>query len=159
MLGLAGLLHDIGKVGIPDAILQKPARLTPDEWDVMRRHSIIGADVVTRVPALRSIVPIIRGHHERWDGAGYPDRLAAEEIPVGARIVAVVDAFFAMISDRPYRQGQSYDWARAELRRCAGTQFDPSIVTAFLALPPSNDSAVRPPVDLPTVRGSTMSVD
>ena len=154
MLGLAGLLHDIGKVGIPDAILQKAAQLTIDEWDVMYQHPIIGADVVSRVPALRSLVPIIRGHHERWDGMGYPDGLAAEEIPLGARIVAVVDAFFAIISDRPYRKSQSYDWARVELSRCAGTQFDPSLVVALLEMLNGNDAVVTLPVDLPLVSGS-----
>lgn len=131
LLGLAGRLHDIGKVAVPDAVLQKPGCLTPDEWQVLRRHPIVGADVVRRVPALRALVPMIRGHHERWDGTGYPDGLRGDTIPLGARVLAVADAYGAMTSDRPYRPAQSSSWALAELRRCAGTQFDPQVVQAL----------------------------
>jgi HD-GYP domain-containing protein (c-di-GMP phosphodiesterase class II) len=97
----------------------------------MRMHPIVGADVVSRVPALRALAPVIRAHHERWDGGGYPDGLAGDAIPLGARIVAVVDAYSAMTTDRPYRQGRDAAWALAELRRCAGTQFDATVVEAL----------------------------
>jgi len=131
MLGIAGRLHDIGKVAVPDAILQKPSRLTTEEWQVVAQHPTIGADILCRVPALRAIAPIIRAHHERWDGLGYPDGLIGAVIPLSARIVAVVDAFHAMTSERPYRQAQSVSWACAELERGAGSQFDPDVVTAL----------------------------
>ncbi len=139
MLGVAGLLHDIGKVGVPDAILQKPTHLSEKEWTVLRTHTGIGADVVSRVPPLRPLAPIIRAHHERWDGTGYPDGLAGAAIPFGARILAVVDAYGAMTSNRPYRLGHTAEWARTELRHCAGTQFDPVVVESFLELLESED--------------------
>ncbi len=139
MLGIAGLLHDIGKVGVPDAILQKPGHLSPKEWEMLRTHAAVGADVVSRVPALRPLAPIIRAHHEQWDGSGYPDGLSGDAIPMGARMVAVVDAYGAMTSDRPYRKGRSSETARDELRRCAGTQFDPDIVDVFLKLLDTDD--------------------
>jgi two-component system cell cycle response regulator len=131
MLGLAGRLHDIGKVAVPDAILDKTGQLTEVDWVTMRRHPLVGADVVSRVPALRVLAPVIRAHHERWDGTGYPDGLAGAAIPRGARILAVADAFVAMTSDRPYRAASSRSWALAELRRCAGRQFDPAVVAAL----------------------------
>lgn len=128
MIGLAGRLHDVGKVAVPDAVLQKPARLTDEELALMRRHPIVGGDVVSRVPSLRAIAPIIRAHHEQWDGHGYPDGLAGEQIPLGARIVAVADAYEAMLTDRPYQQAHDEAWVLAELRSCAGRQFDPMVV-------------------------------
>jgi len=128
MIGLAGRLHDVGKVAVPDAVLQKPASLTEAEQALMRRHPIVGGDVVSRVPSLRAIAPLIRAHHEQWNGSGYPDGLSGEQIPLGARIVAVVDAYEAMTTDRPYQQAHDEAWALAELRRCAGTQFDPMLV-------------------------------
>ena len=131
MIGFAGRLHDVGKVAIPDAILQKPARLTDEEWTIMRTHPNVGADVVSHVPSLRTIAPIIRAHHERWDGGGYPDKLAGENIPLGARIIAVVDAYEAMTTDRPYQKARPMEKALAELRRCAGSQFDPNVVVAL----------------------------
>jgi HD-GYP domain-containing protein (c-di-GMP phosphodiesterase class II) len=131
MVGLAARLHDVGKVAIPDAVLQKPGRLTEEEWVLMRTHPLVGADVVGRVPALRAVVPLIRGHHERWDGQGYPDGMAGEAIPLGARIIAVVDAYGAMTTDRPYRPARDAGWALAELRRCAGNQFDPAVIDAL----------------------------
>jgi HD-GYP domain-containing protein (c-di-GMP phosphodiesterase class II) len=131
MIGLAARLHDVGKVAVPDAVLQRPGRLSAEEWGPMRMHPIVGADVVSRVPALRALAPVIRAHHERWDGGGYPDGLAGEAIPLGARIVAVVDAYSAMTTDRPYRQGRDAAWALGELRRCAGTQFDATVVEAL----------------------------
>lgn len=133
-ISLAARLHDIGKVAIPDAVLQKPGRLTAEEWTVMRTHSAVGADVVSRIPSLRSIAPLIRSHHEHWDGSGYPDGLRAAAIPLGARIIAVADAYDAMISGRPYRQGASRDEALAELERCSGSQFDAKLVGIFVNL-------------------------
>ena len=127
----AAKLHDIGKVAVADAILRKPGRLTDEEWKLMRQHPAIGADVVSRIGRLASIAPIIRAHHERYDGDGYPEGLRGEEIPLEARIVGVADAFDAMISDRPYRRRMSLEQAREELRRCAGTQFDPDVVDAL----------------------------
>jgi diguanylate cyclase (GGDEF)-like protein len=134
MVGLAGRLHDVGKIGIPDAILRKPTRLTEEEWNFMYMHPVIGADVVSRVPSLRAIAPIVRAHHERWDGTGYPDKLAGETIPLGARIIAVVDAYVTMTTDRPYQKARDSSRAFAELRRCAGTQFDPRVVEALESL-------------------------
>lgn len=131
-VALAGQLHDIGKVAVPDAALRKPGPLSEAEWRLMRQHPVIGADIVGRVPALRALVPIVRSHHEHWDGNGYPDRLAGDAIPLGARIVAVTDAYGALTSDRPYRRAQPVRDALAELRRCAGTQFDPAVVAAFV---------------------------
>ena len=128
---LAAKLHDIGKVAVADAILHKTGALTAEEWRSMRRHPTIGADVVARIDRLASLAPIIRGHQERYDGSGYPDGLAGEQIPLEARIIGVADAFDAMTSDRPYRNRMAVEDARAELRRCAGTQFDPDVVATM----------------------------
>jgi HD-GYP domain-containing protein (c-di-GMP phosphodiesterase class II) len=124
------MLHDIGKIGVPDAILRKPGPLTDEEWALMRRHAAFGAAMLDGIPFLSDAVPLVRHHHERWDGRGYPDGLAGEAIPLGARIFAVADAFDAMTSDRPYRRPMSLAQARAELARCAGSQFDPAVVAA-----------------------------
>jgi cyclic di-GMP phosphodiesterase len=129
------LLHDIGKIGIPDAILLKPGPLTPDEWTIMRRHPEIGKRLIENISFLKGAVPIVYHHHERWDGSGYPLGLRGEEIPVGARIFAVVDAFDAMTFDRPYSRAISFESAKAEIRRCAGTHFDPTVVESFLKVP------------------------
>jgi two-component system, cell cycle response regulator len=127
----AASLHDIGKVAIPDAIITKPGSLTDDEWGFMRRHTVIGERILSAAPALGAAARLVRSSHEAWDGTGYPDRLAGVEIPLGSRIIAVCDSFDAMISTRPYAQAKTIDDALAELRRCAGTQFDPSIVPVF----------------------------
>jgi two-component system cell cycle response regulator len=127
----AAELHDVGKMAIPDAILDKPAPLDPAEWEFIRRHTIIGERIVAAAPALRPVAALVRSSHERWDGTGYPDHLRAQEIPLGARIVAVCDAFDAMIANRPYRAGMEANRALDELARCAGTQFDPAVVEAF----------------------------
>jgi diguanylate cyclase (GGDEF)-like protein len=126
-----GELHDVGKVAIPDAILNKPGPLDDDEWEYVRRHSEIGERIVAAAPALGAVAPLVRSTHERWDGTGYPDRLRDHEIPLGARIVAVCDAYDAMVTDRPYQRAMEPAHALQELRRCAGTQFDPDIVDAF----------------------------
>ena len=137
------LLHDIGKIGIPDAILLKPGPLTADEWTVMRRHPEIGKRLIENIPFLRGAVPIVYCHHERWDGSGYPRGLKGDAIPLGARIFAVVDAFDAMTFDRPYSKAIPFDAARSEIKRCSGTQFDPSVVDAFLRVPESLLEEIR----------------
>jgi len=129
----AAILHDIGKLAVPDAILSKPAELTPDEWLEMRRHPDVGYQLVRDVPFLNRAAEIIRGHHERFDGTGYPLGLKGDSIPLGARIFAVVDAYDAMTSDRPYRLALSHEEALAEIRYRAGTQFDPVVVVPFFA--------------------------
>lgn len=126
------ILHDIGKIGIPEPILNKPSKLTAEEYEVMKRHPVLGCEIISQIEFLKPIVPFVRGDHERWDGRGYPDDLAGEEIPLIARIVAVVDAYDAMTSDRVYRKAPGKAFAIQELERCAGTQFDPSVVKAFL---------------------------
>jgi putative two-component system response regulator len=128
---IGGYLHDIGKIGIADAVLLKPGRLTDEEMAEMRRHSEIGAAILEVHEAMADIAQIVRHHHERWDGMGYPNGLAGKEIPLGARIIAVADAFSAMTSDRIYRPALPLDRAWAELRAHSGSQFDPQIVEAF----------------------------
>lgn len=127
------LMHDVGKIGVPDGILLKPAKLTDEEWEFMRRHSALGYRILAQVPYLRPAAKIVLAHHERWDGDGYPRRLKGENIPLGARIFALADTYDAIISDRPYRRGQTPDAALKEILRCAGTQFDPKVIEAFEA--------------------------
>ena len=127
------LLHDIGKIGVPDAILLKPAPLTPEEWQVMRQHPEIGHRIVAGIPLMAQAAEIVLSHEERYDGSGYPRGLARDAIPLGARLFAVIDTLDAVTSDRPYRRGRSFDEARVEIERMAGTQFDPSAVDAFVA--------------------------
>ena len=129
----AAALHDVGKMAIPDAILDKPGPLTPEEWALMHQHTIVGQRIVSVAPALVRAGTLIRSSHERFDGGGYPDGLAGEQIPIGARVIAVCDAYEAIVSDRPYRAGRTPQEALAELRRCAGEQFDPAVVAAFEA--------------------------
>jgi hypothetical protein len=125
-LRLGSILHDVGKIGVPDSILLKPASLSEAEWEIMRRHPTIGEQMLRPIDFLLPALPIIRHHHERWDGSGYPDGLSKENIPLGARMVAVCDTFDAMVSNRPYRAGVSVEAAVEEILRCAGTQFDPT---------------------------------
>jgi two-component system cell cycle response regulator len=127
----AAELHDVGKVAVPDAILTKPGPLDEGEWAFIRRHTLIGERIVAAAPALTRVAVLVRASHERWDGNGYPDGLAGEDIPLGARIVAVADAFDAMTSPRPYSIPRTSQAALAELQRCSGTQFDPRVVEAF----------------------------
>jgi hypothetical protein len=165
MLGITGeeelayvyrgaLMHDVGKIGVPDAILLKPAKLTDEEWEFMRRHSAMGYRILAQVPYLRPAAKIVLAHHERWDGDGYPRRLKGEDIPLGARIFALCDTYDAIISDRPYRQGQTPDAAFTEILRCAGTQFDPTVIEAFEASFPQwrqeTPEGVRKPLYLPS---------
>ncbi len=128
------MLHDIGKIGVPDEILRKPARLTEEEWAIVRRHPVIGEQILAPVPKLAVAAGIVRHHHERYDGRGYPDGLSGEGIPLGARILAVVDAYGAITDERAYQHSRSHEEAVAELRNCSGTQFDPAIVAAFLKI-------------------------
>jgi HD-GYP domain-containing protein (c-di-GMP phosphodiesterase class II)/pSer/pThr/pTyr-binding forkhead associated (FHA) protein len=127
-------LHDIGKIGIDDAILRKPGPLTPEEFKIMQTHTVKGASILGTLPDLAPILPIVRNHHERWDGRGYPDNLAGQKIPHYARLVAVADTFDAMTSDRPYRKGMDSSVAFAEIEKQAGKQFDPQCAEAFLAI-------------------------
>ena len=131
-LARAAALHDIGKVGIPDAILAKPGPLDAGEWDFIRQHTVLGERILSAAPALRPVAGIVRATHERWDGAGYPDGLCGHDIPLAARIIAVCDAYDAIITDRCYRSAQTPEAARDELTREAGHQFDPAVVEEFL---------------------------
>jgi putative nucleotidyltransferase with HDIG domain len=128
---LAGILHDIGKVGVPNSILRKPGRLTDAELDVIKRHPELGAQILEH-PSLADVREWVAAHHERPDGLGYPLGLSGEELPLEARIVAVADAYEAMTSDRPYRDSIGYDAALAELRHCSNSQFDPLVVEALI---------------------------
>lgn len=128
----AGLLHDVGKIGVRERVLLKPARLNDSEFEEIKEHSRAGANIVETIPALQDVVPVILSHHERWDGRGYPDKLAGADIPPLSRVLAVADAFDAMTTDRPYRPALSVESARAEIEKGAGTQFDPEVVAAFL---------------------------
>ncbi|HEX7290160.1 MAG TPA: HD domain-containing phosphohydrolase, partial [Conexibacter sp.] len=130
----AASLHDVGKAAIPDEILNKPGPLDDDEWAFMQRHTIIGERILSAAPALSRAAKLVRWSHERFDGKGYPDGLAGEAIPLASRIIAVCDAYDAMVSERPYKQPTAPDAAREELRRCAGRQFDPEVVEVFCAV-------------------------
>jgi putative nucleotidyltransferase with HDIG domain len=147
---LGAVLHDIGKVRVPEAILNKPGPLDEAEWAVMRTHPEVGEQIVRPIQSLQGILPIIRHHHERWDGTGYPDGLSGRAIPVGARIVAVCDAYRAMTEDRPYREALGPDAARRELEEGSGSQFDPDCVAALLRALDRREAtaevvALRPP--------------
>ena len=131
-LRVGGPLHDIGKLAISNEVLRKEGRLDPEELDQIGEHPKIGARILLRMAELREAIPYVLYHHERWDGKGYPSGKAGEEIPVGARVLAVADAFDAMTSDRPYRRALTREQALAEVERCAGTQFDPAIARVFL---------------------------
>jgi HD-GYP domain-containing protein (c-di-GMP phosphodiesterase class II) len=128
----ASLLHDVGKIGISGRILLKPGPLTRAERAAVEEHPGLGARLVSRVPELADLAPAVLHHHERWDGAGYPARLRGNAIPLEARLIAVADAFAAMLADRPYRPARPLEEACAELERCAGSQFDPTVVPVFL---------------------------
>lgn len=131
---IASVLHDIGKIGIPNHILNKPGPLTPPEWDIVRQHPVNGAKILAQIPGLQEAARMVRYHHERLDGSGYPDGRAGEAIPLGSRIIAVCDAYEAMTSTRPYRPALPHEEAVAQLRRQAGRQFDPKVVDLFVAL-------------------------
>jgi putative two-component system response regulator len=134
-LEFGSLLHDVGKIGVPDAVLRKPARLTDEEWREMRQHPVHGRQILNGITFLEGASRVVAEHHERWDGSGYPAGLKGEEIDLNARIFAVADAFDAITSDRVYRVGRTYEAALAELRAHAGRQFDPAVVEAFGRVP------------------------
>jgi HD-GYP domain-containing protein (c-di-GMP phosphodiesterase class II) len=140
----AGNVHDLGKVAIDPAVLLKPGKLTDPEWEEMKRHPVYGAEVLSRFASYRSGIPLVRGHHESWDGTGYPDGIRGTEIPLGARILAVADTFDALTSDRPYRPGMGLDRAVGILRDGAGSQWDPEIVAALLRVLDARSDAVAP---------------
>ena len=131
---LAGWLHDVGKLAVPEQILNKPGPLDDAESEVMRTHSVVGADIVHRIPTLRQVAPAVRHHHERYGGDGYPDGLAGQAIPIEARIIAAADAYATMTADRPYSPARTAQEATSELRRSAGSHFDPAVVDALLAV-------------------------
>jgi diguanylate cyclase (GGDEF)-like protein len=132
-IGHAALLHDIGKVGVPDRILHKAGRLAEEEWELMREHPLIGERILRAIPAMGGVARIVRHEHERFDGSGYPDGLAGDAIPIGSRVILACDAYHAMTSDRAYRGAMPHDDAVAELLSCAGTQFDPTVVAALVS--------------------------
>src|SRR5262249_28644050 len=136
-------LHDIGKIGIDDAVLRKGDRLTAAEFEQMKAHTVKGAALLETIPGLDPVLPIVRNHHERWDGLGYPDRLSGEEIAPLARLVAVVDSFDAMTTDRPYRVGLSLEEAFDQIESGAGSQFDPDCAAAFCRIRPCIEDHVR----------------
>jgi HD-GYP domain-containing protein (c-di-GMP phosphodiesterase class II) len=143
LLQIGTPLHDIGKIGVDDAVLRKQGPLTHDEFANMQSHTVRGALILAGIPGLLPVLPIVRSHHERWDGKGYPDRLAAEAIPLLARVVTVADAFDAMTSDRPYRKGLPLEKAFAEVETKAGIQFDPRCARAFLDLRADLEELIR----------------
>ena len=141
--GRAAFLHDIGKMAIPASILRKPGPLYDDEKQIMRTHCEIGYNALVRIPFLRDAAEIVLAHQEFFDGSGYPRALRGEQIPLGARIVSIANAFDAMLSDWPYRQAFRMSHAREEIRRCAGAQFDPKIVDVFLTIPENHWTELR----------------
>lgn len=149
------LLHDVGKLWVPDAVLNKAGKLDEQEWGLMKQHPEQGVKILSAVPFLGGALDVVRHHHERWDGTGYPDGLRGEEIPLWARMFAIVDTVDAMTSERPYRGARSLEAAAAELRRAAGTQFDPACVSAFLRIDSQDvqDMLERRPELLPAIGG------
>lgn len=142
-LELGALLHDIGKIGVPDSVLQKPATLTEEEWEMMRMHPIHGYKIVRNIPFLEGAARVVAQHHERWDGMGYPNHLRGEEIDINARVFAVADAFDAMVSERIYREERDFEGALFELEKYSGTQFDPIVVEAFRNVPQEDWEKLR----------------
>jgi HD-GYP domain-containing protein (c-di-GMP phosphodiesterase class II) len=141
-LEMGALLHDIGKIGIPDNILNKPGRLTPEEYEMVKRHPEFGWTVIRKLPGLEQTSLYVLHHHENFDGTGYPARLKASEIPIGSRIVSVIDAFDAMVSSRPYRNGLPLEEAIRRLNDASGTQFDPAVIKSFIPIAQSEMPSV-----------------
>jgi HD-GYP domain-containing protein (c-di-GMP phosphodiesterase class II) len=133
---MGGLLHDVGKIGVPEAVLQKTGRLTNEEFDQIKRHPAIGAKILQDVKQIREIIPGVLHHHERYDGKGYPAGLAGNNIPLMGRIICLADCFDAMTSSRTYRKALPLEVALCEIRRCSGTQFDPALAEVFLRTSP-----------------------
>lgn len=134
-IALAGIFHDMGKIGVSETLLNKPGKLADDEWEEIKKHPVIGADIVAKIDTLQEVSDMIRYHHLHFDGTGYPGGLKGDAIPIGARIISVADSYDAMTSKRPYRLAMSAEEACRELQRCSGTQFDPWVVRAFLSCP------------------------
>jgi putative nucleotidyltransferase with HDIG domain len=151
---IAAILHDVGKLGIEDGILNKPGVLTDEEYAVMRRHPDIGAQIMSPISNLKQIIPGIRNHHETWDGKGYPDQLEGEGIPLIARIIGVADTFDAMTTNRPYQEAMSLEFVSKRLRQMAGSRFDPRVVEAFEAAVDAGD-ITPPPRAARTAAGQT----
>jgi putative nucleotidyltransferase with HDIG domain len=145
--GRGALLHDVGKIGVRDSILLKPGKLSEEEWVEMKKHPQIGYDILQSIEFLSPAAEIVLCHQERWDGKGYPHKLAGPDIPVGARIFAVADTLDAMTSDRPYRKALTFEAAYQEIRSCSGSQFDPRIADAFLSIRPESWSAIHDAVN------------
>jgi HD-GYP domain-containing protein (c-di-GMP phosphodiesterase class II) len=131
---MAGLLHDVGKIGVPESVLQKPGRLTAEEFEQMKKHPAIGARILADVKQIKDILPGVLHHHERYDGKGYPDGLSGQNIPLMGRIICLADCFDAMTSTRTYRKAMPLEVTLADIRRCSGTQFDPELTEAFLRI-------------------------
>jgi putative nucleotidyltransferase with HDIG domain len=149
MIRFGACLHDIGKVAVPEALLRKPGALTPEESAILRTHPEVGADILADIDTWEDVRLIVRHHHEHFNGAGYPDGLRGDRIPLGARIVSVVDAYDVMRTGRPYQPARSADWILAELQRERGRQFDPELVSALIAVLPSDGATLEaPPLDL-----------
>jgi len=149
------LIHDVGKIGIPDSILKKPGKLTDDEWEIMKTHPDIGADLIKDLEMYAGVVDLVRHEHEHWDGNGYPKGLQGEEIPLGARIIAVADAYNALITDRPYRDAYPPEQAIDIIKSESGTHFDPQVVDAFLEIATERKHAGTDATGMPLPDSST----
>ena len=158
VIARGAFLHDIGKMAIPDEILRKPGKLTPEEEEIMRDHCTRGYHILRKIPFLSEAAAIVYTHQEHFDGNGYPSRLRGNEIPIGARIFAVADAMDAITSDRPYRKARSFDQAREEVLRCSGTQFDPTVVDVFLKVPNELWHELRAEINGENRRFSTFNI-
>ncbi len=159
VIARGAFLHDIGKMAIPDAILLKPSKLQADEQKIMREHCARGYQMLRKIPFLQEAAEIVYSHQEHYDGSGYPRGLKGDEIPLGARIFAVADTLDAITSDRPYRKGNSFSAARAEIKRCAGTQFDPRVVEVYLSLPDQLWEDLRAEISHPVKKASTLQLE
>jgi len=150
---IAAILHDVGKLGVRDGILNKPGGLSEEEFEVMRQHPSIGAQIMAPIRMLKDIIPGIRNHHETWDGKGYPDRMIGDQIPMVARIIGISDTFDAMTTSRPYQEAMELEYVVAKMQTMSGTRFDPAVVEAFIAAVEAGDigpSPAKPPDSNPT---------
>jgi cyclic di-GMP phosphodiesterase len=159
IIARGAFLHDIGKMAIPDAILLKPSKLQAEEQKIMREHCARGYQMLRKIPFLQEAAEIVYSHQEHYDGSGYPRKLKAEQIPLGARIFAVADTLDAITSDRPYRKGTSFAAARLEIKRCAGTQFDPRVVEVYLSLPDQLWEDLRAEITRPTKKATPLQLE
>ncbi len=154
-IDVAALLHDIGKLGIPDRVLHKPAALTAEEYDLVKQHSVMGADLLSAIVFPGPLATIVRHHHENWDGSGYPEGLRGDAIPIGARVLSIADCYDALTSDRPYRRALPHHTAAAMIHEGRGTMYDPRLTDAFLrAVQPQHAAAARESAQTSDVRGA-----